>query len=466
MSFPVAILGAGPAGLGAAYQLATRGLASVTVLEQRDATGGNAGSFEIDGVWADYGSHRLHPSCDPRILAALKELLGEDLLLRPRHGRIRLRERWIHFPLKPLDLMLHLPLSFSAHTFADILSKPFRKATGESPTFASVLQTSLGSTICRDFYFPYARKIWGLEPEELSATQARRRVSGSSPGKMLRKILRSRTSGRFYYPRKGFGEIASRLHDAAGGGGAEFLLGARVTGIEWSGERICAVRYERDGAQMRLEPRHVWSTLPLSLMVRSMEPVAPAQVLAAASEIQFRAMILVYLVLEQKQFTEYDAHYFPEEQIPIARLSEPRNYSAASEPRGITVLCAELPCDTGSAYWRMSDDELGGVVAESLAAAGLPIQSVVRRTLTRRLSHAYPLYRTGYEERFDTIDGWLDGFENLLTFGRQGLFAHDNTHHALFMAWSAVDCLDCEGRFDRERWHAYRRVFESHVVED
>src|ERR1051326_9567064 len=214
LSFPVAILGAGPAGLGAAYQLATRRLASVTVLEQRDATGGNAGSFEIDGVWADYGSHRLHPSCDPRILAALKELLGEDLLLRPRHGRIRLRERWIHFPLKPLDLMLHLPLSFSAHTFADILSKPFRQATGASPTLAALLQTSLGSTICRDFYFPYARKIWGLEPEELSATQARRRGSAGSLGKMVKNVLsivpvfKAPGAGRFYYPKKGFGQIS------------------------------------------------------------------------------------------------------------------------------------------------------------------------------------------------------------------------------------------------------------------
>ena len=217
---------------------------------------------------------------------------------------------------------------------------------------------------------------------------------------------------------------------------------------------------------MRLEPRHVWSTLPLNLLVRSMEPAAPDAVLEAAAAIQFRAMILIYILLEQDRFTEYDAHYFPEERVPISRLSEPKNYSAATDPHGLTVLCAELPCDTASSYWRMSDEELAAVVQQSLALAGLPIRAAIRRTMTRRLSHAYPLYRTGYESHFDTIDHWLARFENLLTFGRQGLFAHDNTHHALFMAYSAVDCLDSAGGFDRERWNSYRRVFESHVVED
>ncbi|PYX90989.1 MAG: amine oxidase, partial [Acidobacteria bacterium] len=97
----VAVLGAGPAGLGAAFQLSRQGLAHATVLEQRQEPGGNAGSFELEGIHVDYGSHRLHPACDPEILRDLQGLLGEDLLLRPRHGRIRLRGRWIHFPLRP-----------------------------------------------------------------------------------------------------------------------------------------------------------------------------------------------------------------------------------------------------------------------------------------------------------------------------------------------------------------------------
>ena len=461
MNLPVVILGAGPAGLGAAYQLAGRKLAAVKILEQRDDVGGNSASFELEGVWADYGSHRFHPACEPRILSDVKQLLGNDLLLRPRHGRIRLRERWIHFPLKALDMALHLPPSFFAGVARDMLAKPFRARAGGAAAFGPVLEHSLGRTICRDFYFPYARKIWGAAPEALSAVQAQRRVSAGSPAKMLRKVLAR--GGRFYYPKNGFGQIARRLREAAGSAGAEFLLGLRVNGIERRGGHVSSVRYGQDEI---LEVSHVWSTLPLNLLVRSMQPSAPREVVEASGAIEFRSMILVYLVLEQDRFTEYDAHYFPEERIPITRLSEPKNYSGATEPRGITVLCAELPCDTASPYWTLSDAELGRVVTESLATAGLPVEAAIRRTVTRRLSHAYPLYRAGYEEHFATINRWIDQFDNLITFGRQGLFAHDNTHHALSMGYAAVDCLDAHGRFDRDRWREYLKKFESHVVED
>jgi protoporphyrinogen oxidase len=119
----VVVLGAGPAGLGAAYQLARQGVARVTVLEQANIVGGNAGSFDWEGFRADYGSHRLHPASDPLILRDLRALLGEDLLDRPRHGRIRLGGRWLHFPLKPADLALHAPKSFVFGVAADIVRR-------------------------------------------------------------------------------------------------------------------------------------------------------------------------------------------------------------------------------------------------------------------------------------------------------------------------------------------------------
>ncbi len=468
----VVILGAGPAGVGAAYQLARRGTALAMVLEQRDTVGGNAGSFQLDGCWVDYGSHRLHPACDPEILRDLRELLGEDLLDRPRHGRIRLQGRWIHFPLKPVDLLFHLPRSFPAGVAADLLRKLFPRAADGPETFATVLERALGRTICHEFYFPYARKLWGLPCDQLSVTQARRRVSANSLSKMFRKItasipgLKPPGAGRFFYPRQGYGEISRRLGEAARAAGAEFVFGAKVTAIEREGNRVVAVRYERDGAEHRMAASHVWSTLPISLLVRAIRPEAPAEVLEAASGISFRGMILIYLLLEQDQFTEYDAHYFPEEAIPISRLSEPKNYSGVTEPRGRTVLCAELPSDPGSAEWDLSDAELGDKLCGWLAQAGLPVTAPVRAVVTRRLKQAYPRYRTGYEEHFATMDRWLGELDGLLTFGRQGLFAHDNTHHALYMAYAAVECFAPDGSFDPDLWRQFRQVFETHVVED
>jgi protoporphyrinogen oxidase len=468
----VVILGAGPAGTGAAYRLTRTGAAQATVLEQRDVVGGNAGSFEVDGVWADYGSHRLHPSCDREILGDLRALLGEDLLLRPRHGRIRLRGRWIHFPLKPVDLLLHLPKRFALGVAADMIRKFAPRPNGSPETFASVLERALGRTICHDFYFPYARKLWNVAPDELSVTQARRRVSANSLAKMIRKVasavpgLKPPGAGRFFYPRFGYGEISQRLYDAARAAGAEFLLGARITAVERAGNRVTGVRFERDGKEGGISTPLVWSTLPITLLVQCIRPEAPADVLAAAAQISFRGMILIYLVLGQDRFTEYDAHYFPEESVPISRLSEPKNYSGRLDPPGCTVLCAELPADPGSREWAMSDDELGQAMRAWLGQAGLPVRAPVRRVVTRRLRQAYPVYRAGYEAHFAAVDDWLGRLEGLVTFGRQGLFAHDNTHHALSMAYAAVACLGPDGHFDWGKWRTFRQIFETHVVED
>jgi protoporphyrinogen oxidase len=470
----VIILGAGPAGLGAALQLARRRQAQVTVLERNDVVGGNAGSFELGGLRVDYGSHRLHPACDREVLRDIRELLNGDLLDRPRHGRIRLRGRWIHFPLKPLDLALRLPPSFAFGVATDFLRKalPHSANGAGAETFSSILEKGLGRTICRDFYFPYARKLWGLEPDELSATQARRRVSAGSLAKMVRKVLsavpglKPPGSGRFFYPRHGYGQICEAYYQAAQRAGSEFHLGARVESVEVEGNNSITVYYEQDGKLQSARAGYVWSTIPITALASCLKPAPPAEYLRAAQEIDYRAMILIYLVLEQDQFTEYDAHYFPEPQIRISRLSEPKNYSASEEPRNQTVLCAELPCSPGDPEWRMSDGQLGELMCDALAAAGLPVQARVLQVTARRLRQAYPIYQQGYEACFKQLDQWLGQVDGLLTFGRQGLFAHDNTHHALYMAYAAAECLNAEGEFDHHRWREYRRIFETHVVED
>ena len=471
----VVILGAGPSGLGAAYKLTARRIARVTVLEQSDKVGGNAGSFELEGLRLDYGSHRLHSSCDPKILGDLKSLIGDDLLLRPRHGRIRIRNTWIHFPLKPADMLLKMKPDF----LFGVLSDTIMKLTAGSPksnlkedTFASVLESQLGRTACEGFYFPYARKIWGLEPDKISGIQAKRRVSANSVGKIINKTIsmvykrKQNSKNYFYYPRYGYGQVSEAMYNAARGNGAEIKFGSKVKEVVLENGRVRTVLYENETTEKAIDADYVWSTIPISVLARSLRPVPPEEVMLASSRLRFRAMILIYLLLEQDRFSEYDAHYFPEADIAITRLSEPKNYSDTEKPEGLTAICAELPCDVGDKYWKMNNDDLCSVVAGSLETAKIPVTSRVRSVEVRRIANAYPIYDIGYESYFGSMDCYIEDVENLLSFGRQGLFAHDNTHHALYMAYSAADCLDQNGNFDRVRWREYRHIFESHVVED
>jgi protoporphyrinogen oxidase len=271
-------------------------------------------------------------------------------------------------------------------------------------------------------------------------------------------------SGRFYYPRKGYGAITEAYEAAARSAGADFRLGWRVTAIRRDGEGWMVSASNGDLTE-ELRADYVWSTIPISTLARISREARPTEVLGAADALRFRSMILVYLRLPVDRFTEFDAHYFPSEDVSITRLSEPKNYAALSEPAGRTTICAELPCSTEDAAWKMSDEELGATVAADLDRAGVPLPVDPEAVLIRRLTHAYPIYLRGYERHFERLDAWVDGLPRLLSFGRQGLFAHDNTHHALAMAYGAVDCLD-SGVFDDVRWARYRTEFESHVVED
>jgi protoporphyrinogen oxidase len=469
----VVVLGAGPAGLGAALRLRRAGRARVTVLERNEHVGGNAASFQVNGHYVDFGSHRLHPATAPEIMDDIRALLGPDLVERRRHGRIRLRGRWVHFPLKPVDLLLHLDPGFTARALRDAAVRVVRRPPADADSFADALRARLGPTICDDFYFPYARKIWGLPAEELAAEQAQRRVAANSPAKLVRKVLaqvpgfRAPGAGRFFYPRRGFGQIVEAYAAAATDAGAELRLGwtARELAAPGSGERQWTVIAEQQGEELTLQADYVWSTIPVTLLARMARPAPDPAVLEAVSGLDYRAMLLVYLELPVDRFSEYDAHYFPGADIAITRLSEPRNYSGVSEPPGRTILCAELPCSPDDRHWNADVAELGDLVIRDLERAGLPLPGAPTSVHVRRLRHAYPIYTRGFAEPFGRLDRWAAAQPRLLSFGRQGLFAHDNTHHALAMAYAAVDCLGPEG-FDAGKWARYRIDFEKHVVVD
>lgn len=462
---PVVVLGSGPAGLAAAWKAAQRGH-QVTVLERADHLGGLAASFEVAGVRVDHGSHRLHPATPPHLLADVRRLLGADLQTRPRNGRLRVAGRWIGFPLKPAELVRALPPHTLARIAAETVTAPLRTAT--PPSFAATLRKGLGPTLYHELYAPYAEKLWGLPGEAIDRDQAAKRVTADTPWKVAARVLRLDRSARagqgrvFHYPRRGFGQIVDALAAAAADAGADLRLGTEVTGVRASGDHVQV----HTSTGETLEAAHAFSTVPLPVLARLVEPGPGPDVLAQLDGLGFRAMVLVYVQHLGGRWTPYDAHYLPGPETPVTRISEPANYRVSEDdPRGHSVLCAEIPCQVGDALWSATEEVLADLLDDTLDVTGLP---PVRRgeVVVKRLPVVYPVYAQGYAAKLAGLDAWAGSLPSVTTFGRLGLFAHDNTHHALAMAYDAVTALRPDGSRDEASWAAARARFANHVVED
>lgn len=454
----VVVLGAGPAGLGATLQTA-RASHRVIVLEREGRVGGLTSSFDVAGVAVDHGSHRLHPAVPPQVLHALRDLMGGELQVRPRRGRLRLADRWVDFPLRAAQLARSVPPGFAVRAAVDAAVATVTPS--RHTTFAEHVTTGLGRTMGERFYFPYARKIWGVDPQLLSGEQARRRIRAATPARLLAKVLApgDAASRTFLYPARGFGRIAESLAGAARAAGADIRLDHGVTRIARQGG-AWTVATTRG---VSVTAPHVWSTLPVTVLADLM--TAGGATLPGAPDLEYRSMVLVYLVVPGGRFSPTDAHYLPSPETPVTRISEPANYRDGPDPVDRTVLCAEIPCSLDDDVWSATDGVLADTVVSALTGAGLPAPSV-SDVVVRRLRQAYPVYRVGFEEPWARLVDAVDAADGLLTFGRQGLFAHDNTHHALAMAWAAAGCLRPDGTFDDAGWRAARAGFAEHVVED
>lgn len=219
-----------------------------------------------------------------------------------------------------------------------------------------------------------------------------------------------------------------------------------------------------DGAAIDFDM--VLSTMPVTELVTCLGSEIPENIGKAAEKLDYRGMVFCYMMVNKDQFTPYDAHYFPEEDLIFSRLSESKNYSAAKTPEGITGLCAEIPCSALDKIWNASPDEIFKLVAEDLKRIGLSVEGLVTETFTRRIRYAYPMYTMDFEKHLQLIHSHLETIPGLVVMGRQGLFAHDNIHHTMEGAYKACDCLDNDGNWDKKKWKVLLEEFKHHVVED
>ena len=434
----VVILGAGPAGLMAGYELAGAGL-DVTLLERAPDVGGLSGSRSYrtgSGEYRfDYGGHRFI-TANPQLLQLVEELLGPDLLVAERSSVIRFAGRTYAYPLELGNLIRNAPYRLLVGAVRDLIA--ISRTEPRRDSFADWIESRFGATLYRTFFEGYTRKLWGIDPRTLSADWADQRISLIDLRDVLRRLLPlasppARTYARRYrYPRSGFGLLSQRLADRFVDRGGDLRLRTGVVAMRQGGGRITAVVAEQDGAEREFSADHVISTLPMPDLVR---------MTGGTSTLRFRGLRFFNLMMDVENVSPYTWQYLSDPDLMATRLQEPKRRSPHMAPPGKTSVMLEIPCDPGDPLWELPDPDLFSRACADLDALGIDPRRATGEFFSTRARCAYPLMHLGYaRERRDAI-AWLERFSNLSLCGRQGTFRYIFSDTALEMGLQVARTL-------------------------
>ncbi|MBD3286389.1 FAD-dependent oxidoreductase [candidate division WOR-3 bacterium] len=440
----ICVLGGGTAGLGAAY-LAARAGAATEVFERRTIPGGLSLTRHTgDGFYHDLGGHRYYsPS---RYLAPfLAGLLGDELIWTPRKSRFYLGGRFFDYPVQFTDVARKLPVTKSAKMLYDYVAEKFRSGNRREASFENWVVHRFGRALYEFNFENYTRKVWGMEPSVLSADWAALRIKGLSLGKVVKEFFARKADiatlvDRFLYPRHGIGQISHFLQKAAEERGSRVHLGSEVVKVRHDGKRVTSVTArDTKGRTTTKKPEYVTSSIDLDLLVRALDPPPPPAVLAAVSELTYRALVILFIRINQPQVTRDSWIYFPDESIPFSRWHEPKNWSPAMVPDADrSSLVVEFFADEGDAFWNAPAEELLELTLKHGRRLGLLTGAEtgkVDKVLTPR---AYPVWKVGYRKSLQVILDYLERLTNLSLIGRNGRFYYCTIDESLISGFTAV----------------------------
>jgi protoporphyrinogen oxidase len=438
-----AVIGGGPAGLTSAWVLARRGQPA-TVLEADGTVGGIAKTVEFEGYRFDLGGHRFYTKLEP-IRRLWEEMLGDELLTRPRMSRIYHRGRFFNYPLRAADVLSGLgPIeSFRCGVSYFYWRHKLKNTTPRS--FEDWVVRRFGRRLYDAFFRSYTEKVWGIPGSEIQAEWAAQRIQEFSLLHAIMGILRVDRLRRhsqpptlieeFLYPRLGPGQMWEAFQRWVARRGIETWLNHRVLSIRHSAGRARSVVVESDGSEAEHDVDGVLSSIPLSELIESLDPPAPAEVRAAARQLRYRGLCLVALMTGEEEPFPDNWIYLHDPRTRAGRVQNFGSWSADMVPAGQTCLGVEYFCSEGDEIWDMSDEDSVRTAIDEMETIGLLDSSKVFNGVKVRVPKAYPMYDQTYREAVAEIRGYLEHFENLKTFGRNGLHRYNNQDHSM---WTAI----------------------------
>ncbi len=439
MTKHVVILGAGPAGLMAAWELKQHGY-NVTILEREDFVGGMCATQTFQGKQGeyrfDYGGHRFITK-NPKLLSFVDELMSDELLYAERTSVIRFQGRTYDYPLAIGNLLKNAPVKLLLSATRDLLFKlPFQKRPTEQATsnFAEWIETRFGTTLYKHFFEGYTAKLWGIDPRKLSADWASQRISLLDLKDVARRLIPTggatpRTYAKKYrYPKMGFGQLYTKLAEKLMKQGVTIITGANVSKLNVDGSKISGVTFETKEKTTVMNCDHLIATIPLPVV---------CQMTQFDSGLSYRSLRFLNMPMATENISPNTWQYLSDPELLGTRLQEPRRRSPFMAPQGQTSVMIEIPCNKDDATWQMDDQKLYQRVKLDLDQLNVPDVST-GEFFTAYTEHAYPMMDTGYSAKREAAINHLAQFSNLVMTGRQGTFRYIFTDTAMEMGLMAA----------------------------
>ncbi|WP_326559063.1 NAD(P)/FAD-dependent oxidoreductase [Micromonospora sp. NBC_01796] len=444
------VIGAGPAGLTAAYQL-TKRQASVEVFEADDQVGGISRTVEREGWRFDIGGHRFFTKVS-QVEALWHEILpDEDFLLRPRMSRIHYREKLFDYPLKASNALGNLGIFEAVRCVGSYLWAQVRPPKDQSH-FEGWVTARFGKRLYSIFFKTYTEKLWGIPATELQATWAAQRIKNLSLANAVVNALMPKRNQKditslieeFQYPKFGPGMMWERAAEHVAKAGGVVTLNTWAKTVHREDGRAVAVTVADTDDERRVEADHVVSTMPISELIKVMDPPAPDHVRAAADALRYRDFLTIALVVPEAAGFPDNWIYVHTPGVRVGRIQNFGSWSPYLVQDGFTCLGLEYFVNEGDDLWEMADDDLVKLGTEELERLRLVAPGAVSAGYVVRMPKAYPVYDEGYEDAVDTIRGWLaEAVPNVHPVGRNGMHRYNNQDHSMLTAMlTAENILD------------------------
>jgi protoporphyrinogen oxidase len=432
------IIGAGPAGLTAAYELSKNGI-QPTVIELADKVGGISRTETYKGYRFDIGGHRFFTKII-EVQKIWKEILGNEFIQVPRLSRIYYRNKFFNYPLSMTNTLKNLGVVDSVliglSYLQSLLSTALRPREAEN--FEDWVSDRFGKRLYRTFFKTYTEKVWGMPCKEIQAEWAAQRIKGLSLRKAVMDAIFGSSDAKtlikeFDYPLYGPGMMWERCTEIIEGNGAKVLMETRVSRVEHDGQNITKVIAQQGDKTFEIVADQFVSTMPVTALARCLDPAPPEEVLEASRGLKYRDFLIVSIIVDQEDLFPDNWIYIHSPEFKVGRIQNFKNWSPAMVPdTSKTCLGMEYFCSEGDEIWGMDDAELIALASREIEGLGLMAAGVkVEDGTVIRQRKAYPVYDADYKSNLQVIRDYLAGFGNLQTVGRNGMHRYNNQDHSM-----------------------------------